>query len=46
VRTEALARGQADRAADKADADERDSHYAAALITLPATAAARSTCST
>ena len=45
VRAEALARGQPDGPADQPDADERDLH-AAALITLPATAAARSTCST
>ena len=44
VRPEALAGGQADRAADQPDTDDGDLH-AAALRTLPATAAARSTCS-
>ena len=44
VRAEALASGQADRAADQPDTDDGDLH-AAALRTLPATAAARSTCS-
>ena len=44
VRAEALAGGQADRAADQPDTDDGDLH-AAALRTLPATAAARSTCS-
>ena len=44
VRPEALAGGQADRATDQPHADDGDPH-AAALRTLPATAAARSTCS-
>ncbi len=44
VRAEALAGGQADRTADQPDADDGNLH-AAALRTLPATAAARSTCS-
>ena len=39
-----LARRLPDRAADQPDADDGDLH-AAALSTLPATAAARSTCS-
>ncbi len=44
VRAEALACGQTERAPDQPDTDDGDLH-AAALSTLPATAAARSTCS-